>query len=179
MAAGPQRNGFSLHGRWCRGPADAVAGELGWHNENRQADEPDEFGSTPRIRRLEFEGTRDVCPWLTLPAAIAFQAEIGWENIRARNAELAAHARAVLATQYRPATPLNPALHGFLTAFHLPTQVDGPALRKYLWEEHRIEVPIIERPHGLLMRVSTHFYNTEEEIGRLAEALFAFARAGT
>ena len=34
-----------------------------------------------------------------------------------------------------------------------------------------IEVPIIERPDCLLVRVSAHFYNTEEEIDRLAEAL--------
>jgi selenocysteine lyase/cysteine desulfurase len=29
----------------------------------------------------------------------------------------------------------------------------------------------VERPDGLLIRASTHFYNTEEEIDRLAEAL--------
>jgi isopenicillin-N epimerase len=32
-------------------------------------------------------------------------------------------------------------------------------------------VPIIERPNELLIRVSTHFFNTEEEIDRLANAL--------
>ena len=30
---------------------------------------------------------------------------------------------------------------------------------------------IVERPEGPLIRVSTHFYNTEEEIDRLADAL--------
>jgi isopenicillin-N epimerase len=49
--------------------------------------------------------------------------------------------------------------------------VEIVALRRRLWEEWRIEVPIVERPEGPLVRVSTHFYNTEEEIDRLADAL--------
>ena len=45
-------------------------------------DERDDFGSTPRLRAFEFEGTRDPCPWLAVPSAIDFQASIGWERIR-------------------------------------------------------------------------------------------------
>ena len=56
----------------------------GWHHDRRRADEQDEFGSTPRLRALEFEGTRDPSPWLTVPTAIDFQAEIGFDRIRAR-----------------------------------------------------------------------------------------------
>ena len=35
----------------------------------------------------------------------------------------------------------------------------------------RIEVPVIERHNKLLLRVSHHFYTTEEEIDSLAGAL--------
>ena len=49
-------------------------------------------------------------------------------------------------------------------------------LRDRLWNEHRIEAPIIERPDGLLLRVSTHFYTTREEIDRLAGALPSLLR---
>jgi selenocysteine lyase/cysteine desulfurase len=47
--------------------------------------------------------------------------------------------------------------------------VDALRLRQLLWERYRIEVPIVERPYGLLLRISTHFYNTHAEIDRLAE----------
>jgi isopenicillin-N epimerase len=69
-----------------------------------------------------------------------------------------------------PWTPEHPALHGSLTAFRLPPRVDPVVLRRRLWRNsHR--APIVERPDGYLIRVSTHFYNTEAEIDRLAEAL--------
>jgi isopenicillin-N epimerase len=42
-----------------------------------------------------------------------------------------------------------------------------------LWELHRIELPVIERPDSLLIRVSTHFYNTTNEIDLLADVLLA------
>ena len=45
-----------------------------------------------------------------------------------------------------------------------------PKLRKELWAR-RIEIPVIERPDRLLIRVSHHFYTTEAEIDRLAEVL--------
>jgi isopenicillin-N epimerase len=63
-------------------------------------------------------------------------------------------------------------MHGSLTAFELPAR--GPqqaaAVRQAIWR-HRIEVPVIERTDRLLLRVSTHFYNTAAEIDRLAEVL--------
>ena len=57
-----------------------------------------------------------------------------------------------------------------MTAFELPHGVNAPKLRKELWDQ-RIEIPIIERPYRLLIRVSHHFYTTEAEIDRLAEVL--------
>ncbi len=136
-------------------------------------DEPDEFGSTPRLRHFEFEGTRDLCPWLVVPTAIDFQAELGWQRIRDRIAALTAHVRRQLGDDLGlpPATPVRPELCGAMTALRLPGGLQAEDLRRRLWREYHIEVPIIERPEGLLVRVSTHFYNTEQEVDRLAEAL--------
>src|SRR5262249_21224063 len=136
------------------------------------ADQPDRFGSTPRLRSFEFEGTRDPCPWLTVPAAIDFQERFGWSNVRSRIAELVAYTREALQGKLGLplATPAHPGLHAAMTAVELPPNVQPQNLREQLWQR-RIEVPIIERPDRLLLRVSTHFYNTEEEIDRLMSAL--------
>jgi isopenicillin-N epimerase len=151
----------------------------GYRHEHARRDEPDECGSTPRLRFLEFEGTRDCCPWLAVPAAIDFQAALGFEHIRTRIAELVTHVchRFDGREGLRLHTPRHPALHGALTAFRLPAGLDAPALRDALWAQ-RIEAPIVERPDGLLLRISTHFYNTEAEVDRLAEVLPDVLRAG-
>jgi isopenicillin-N epimerase len=68
-------------------------------------------------------------------------------------------------------TPPTPSLHGSLTAFRLPNcGLPWHEIRKRLWERG-IEIPIIERPDGLLIRVSTHFYNTRAEIDLLVKSL--------
>jgi isopenicillin-N epimerase len=106
-----------------------------------------------------------------VPVAIDFQSELGWMNIRHRIAELAEYTRKVIGdTGLSLATPAVPGLHGAMTAFNLPPSVSATRLRKELWDR-RIEIPVIERPNRLLLRVSHHFYTTEEEIDRLAKTL--------
>ncbi len=151
----------------------------GWHADRTRLDEREEFGSTYRIRRFEFEGTRDPCPWLAVPAAIDFQEKIGLANIRSRNADLVAYTRRRLGQlELTAATPVHPELHGFMTAFRLPARIEATPLRQHLWEKRRIEAPVVERPDCLLLRVSTHFYNAEEEIERLALAVKEFFNPG-
>ena len=130
------------------------------------------------------------CPWLAVPAAIDFQDSLGWQRIRGRVVQLAGYVR----QRFRNvpglslATPTEPALHGAMTAFRLPGDTDPVALRRGLWQRYRIEAPVIERAERFvgrvvqeheqqtfrwryLIRVSTWWYNTEEEIERLATAL--------
>jgi isopenicillin-N epimerase len=144
----------------------------GWHYDRSRADERDEFGGTPRLRSFEFEGSRDLTAWLVVPDAIDFHERIGAAAIRRRHRELSDHTRAQVNGRgsVTLATPVHDELRGGITAFRLPP-CDPLAVKKALWERHRIEVNVIEHPEGNLVRVSTHFYNTEEEIERLATAL--------
>ena len=162
-----------LHVSWGYYPDKYPLGEI---MKSVGPDERDNYGSTPRVRFLEFEGTRDICPWLAVPAAIDFQTELGWENVRARIAELAAYTRTGRRLGKRGlelATPASP----FCTPWsHDCVQscpasgISAPRLRKELWDR-RIEIPVVERQDRLLLRVSHHFYTTEAEIDRLAEML--------
>ncbi len=144
---------------------------LGEITRSHGPDDRDSYGSTPRVRFLEFEGTRDICPWLAVPAAIDFQSRLGWGEVRGRISALAEHTRQVIGkTGLKLATPAARGLHGAMTAFELPAGTNAARLRQALWAR-RIEIPVVERPDRLLLRVSHHFYTLEEEIDRLAEVL--------
>ena len=146
----------------------ADAYPIGEPGRSPSPDARDAFGSTPRVRFLEFEGTRDPCPWLVVPDALDFQDVLGWENVRARAAELGAYTRRVISLP--PATPVTPGMSGTMTAFALPAGTDAVALRRALWGR-RVEIPVIERPDRLLLRVSHPFFTTESELDQLAEVL--------
>jgi isopenicillin-N epimerase len=175
----PSGAGFLHFGQGNEDRLEPMQVSWGWHADRTKLDERDEFGSTLRIRRFEFEGTRDPCPWLAVPAAIDFQEGIGLANIRSRNADLVAYTRQRLGRlELTAATPVHAELHGFMTAFRLPARTQAIPLRQHLWDTHRIEAPIVERPDCLLLRVSTHFYNRKEEIDRLASAVKEFLQHG-
>jgi isopenicillin-N epimerase len=169
----PSGSGFLCLGSGSAERIQPLQVSWGWHHDRTRLDEADEYGSTPRLRALEFEGTRDVCPWLAVPAAIDFQEGLGFPAIRARIADLADYVRDRVGAVdgLTLATPVHPAMHGGMTAFRLPAGTSAVTLRERLWETYRIEAPVIERPDGLLVRVSTHFFNTHEEIDCFAEAM--------
>lgn len=165
----PTGSGFLVLGSGSEDRLQPLQVSWGYHTSATALDQRDEFGSTPRIRRLEFEGTRDVCPWLAVPEAIAFQQDLGFDRIRQRQRELSSLVRQKL--NWLPsATPDHPDLSGAMTAYELRPEVEVRRLREFLWNA-RVEVPIFERCDRLLLRVSTHFYNTEEELARLADVL--------
>ena len=58
--------------------------------------EPEIPGPSPFIDQQEFDGTRDITPFLSVPAAIDFQAEHGWPGVRDRCHALVREARKAL-----------------------------------------------------------------------------------
>ena len=58
----------------------------------------------------------------------------------------------------------------------LPVPAQDPeALRRELFERHRIEVPVTRHRDQVFVRVSVQGYNTEDELERLLEALAGIA----
>jgi isopenicillin-N epimerase len=155
----PKGAGF-LHVR--PGYQERVDGPIvGWGHE-----EPATF-----ISRTQEQGTRDPAAYLTVPAAIAFQEEHAWDEVRAGCVASCRAARrdlcAVLGTE--PIAPEEMVLQ--MASVRLPDGVNGEALEHLLWDEHRIDIPVMRRPQKDLLRISVAAYTTREDVERLLDVL--------
>nr|CAA39986.1 isopenicillin N epimerase [Lysobacter lactamgenus] len=152
---------------------------ISWGHRSAQAesapDERDPFGSTPRLRRLECEGTRDICPWFAVPEAIGFQRSFGADAGFAHRRALAGYARERFAESlgWAVATPPDPALGSAMTAFAVPAQAEPERLQRTLWERFRIEAAVVDRLGQPLLRLAPHVYNSRSDIDVLVESLRA------
>ena len=109
-----------------------------------------------------WQGTRDPSAYLAVPAAIAFQAEHDWPSVRARCHALLAAAD----LGFEPLTDDYVQMRGYRVE-----HPDPAALKRRLYDEHRIEVPIVETTQGWVLRVSVQAYNDAADLDALAAAL--------
>lgn len=119
-----------------------------------------------------WSGTRDPSAWLAITAAIEFLQQIGLEAFRARTHHLARYARERLQalTGLPSLMPDDIAWYGSMAHVQLPPG-DAKSLQRTLWEQHRIETPIIAWGGQRWLRVSCHLYNTKGEIDQLLAVL--------
>ena len=132
---------------------------------------------------FDWIGTRDPSAWLTVGEGIAFLESLGVERVRARNHALAVEAGAMLAAAWDTETGAAPALFGAMATVRVPggraaTHDGALALRRRLWAERRIEVPVMPFAGALWIRVSAQVFNETADYERLARALPAIAAVG-
>jgi isopenicillin-N epimerase len=144
----------------------------------------------PRFR-LEFDwvGTGDPTAALALPAAIDWMARLepgGWPAVMAANRALALEARDRLMALVGGEAPAPDDLVGSMAVVPIPglgTDQDAAWLHEALFDEDRIEVPIVpfpvpgarprptDPPRSVLVRVSAQRYNDSGDVDRLVTAL--------
>jgi isopenicillin-N epimerase len=120
----------------------------------------------------EWQGTRDPAVYLSVSAAIQFQAEHDWPRVRQECHELLREARRRIEelTGLPPICPDSPDWYAQMAAFPLPA-CDGAALQRRLYDEYRVEVPLIEWNGRQLVRVSVQGYNTAGDVEALKASL--------
>ncbi len=127
-------------------------------------------GRTTLERRLQWQGTRDLAAYLTVPAAIQFLAEHDWPQHQRRCHEWAVNTlHTVLARNgLQPVAP--DMAFGQMVPIPVLTR-DANQLRQQLFEQHHIEVPVTQHGPHTFVRVSVQAYNTEAELATLVGAL--------
>jgi isopenicillin-N epimerase len=134
--------------------------------------EADPPGDSLFIDYFEWTGTRDIAAFLAVPAAIEFQESNHWPRVRSECHSLLrstiAGVTALSATQ-----PLynDDSWYVQMGAAELPASVDTKSLQNRLYDEYRIEVPLLEWNDRKLIRVSVQGYNARRDVDRLLEAL--------
>ena len=106
--------------------------------------------------------------------AARFIESVGVAEIEARNVSLAARFKAQLAEipAVSVLSPMNDAASAGLVSFAVAGQSADSAVAR-IWQDHRIVVRQVHYPEAI--RASLHFFNTEEEVDRLAGAVAELA----
>jgi isopenicillin-N epimerase len=129
-------------------------------------------GPSPFVDEQSRQGTRDYSAYLTVPAAIAYQAERNWPAVREECHELAREARTGLAelTGMPPWTDDSPDWFGQMVCVPLP-DCDVVAFACHLREKYRIEIPVMMWQDRPFIRVSVQGYTTRADINALLKAV--------
>ena len=119
----------------------------------------------------EWQGTRDISPFLSVPTAIDFQAQHDWGTVQADCHKLAVETRQRLNELLAKPPICGEDLFSQMFAVQLPREIDLQRLKTRLYEEFSIEVPVYEWNKRSMLRVSIQGYNVQSDVDRLVSAL--------
>lgn len=136
----------------------------GWQSERPSA--------SRFIDEQEWQGTRDIAAYLSVPAAIQFFNDHNWRAVCQQCHEVVRYARqqATALTGMPSLTPDDAAWFSQLSALPLPP-CDLDALKTRLYNEYQIEIPVINWNQRHFVRISIQGYNTPADVDALIAAL--------
>jgi len=133
---------------------------------------PGEPGPSVFVDAIERQATHDIAAYLSVPAAIEYQRQRDWPAVRAECHELARMARRGISkiTGIDPLVADDPRWFAQMATLPLPA-CDGALLKKRLYDEYRVEIPVGAWGDIPCLRVSVQGYNTRSDIERLIDAV--------
>lgn len=127
------------------------------------------LGRSTFERRMQWQGTRDLSAWLAVPAAIDFLARNDWPTVRQRCHDLARFGLQSI-TARNGLTPIGRD-EDWAQMLAIPVRSnDADALRKRLFDDERIEIPVTTHAGQVFVRLSVQGYNSRVDIDRLIAA---------
>jgi isopenicillin-N epimerase len=119
----------------------------------------------------EWQGTRDLAAFLSVPAAIAFQQSKQWQTLHPLCHTLAVSTRRRIEAITGLASICPDLSFGQMFSVRLPDSVDLDGLKNKLYDTYHIEVPTIRWNGGKFLRVSFQVYNDQQDADCLVQAL--------
>jgi isopenicillin-N epimerase len=135
--------------------------------------ESDKPGPSQFIDYHEWQGTRDLAAFLSVPAAIRFQYDYDWGSIRKDCHDLASWTRNKINNTFgfEALSPDSPDWFSQMFATYLPRGIDPEELKTRLYQEYHIEVPTHKWDGQPLIRVSFQAYNDQSDAELLIAAM--------
>lgn len=158
---------------YCRPEIQSIIQPLvvswGWQAETPGASQFNDY--------MEWIGTRDLSPFLSVPRAIQFQTQLNWSQIRQQCHQLASQCRQQIQRRYQlpEITPDRAEFYQQMGAVQLPSNLNLEALKLRMYNEFKVEIPLIRWEERNLIRFSFQIYNDEKDIQQLMQALTAYA----
>lgn len=158
----PKGSAFLYVRRALQNQIEPLVVSWGWH--------PEKITAAPFVMEQEWQGTRDIAAYLATPRAIQFLQENDWDTVRAECHALAMYAQEKICAQFGLAPIASPDWFAQMVTIPLPP-CDRERVKTRLYDEFRIEVPIIEWNERQFVRVSVQAYNTRADVDALIDAL--------
>lgn len=162
----PKGSAF-IYARWDRKPLlEPLVVSWGW-GENKQFS----YGSN-LLDYLQWMGTDDPSAYLAVPAAIAFQAEHHWPDVRRQCHGLLCQALDRIGDLTGLESPYpNDTYYHQMAIAPLPPIADLAAFKTQFYDRFRVEVPFTEWGGRQFVRISVQGYNLQDDIDALVDAL--------
>src|SRR5690606_9157873 len=124
------------------------------------------------IDLLQWTGTKDPAAALTVPTAIQFMQEHNWDEVRNECHDLLRQGIEQICNLVSmvPLYPLDSDFYGQMGIAPLPLS-NLAILKSRLYDEHKIEVPLIQWQDKQFIRISVQGYNSLKDIEALVKAL--------
>jgi isopenicillin-N epimerase len=128
----------------------------------------------------QFNGTRDFSAYLTIPKSIEFMEKHNWRTVSqaCKQNVLNAAPSFCEALDSQPLAPLTPEFFGQLCSAEVKTS-RPEELQKLLFEEYKIEIPVMRLQDKSFMRFSFQAFNTPQELDYLNESIRKIKRETT
>ncbi|HBG75032.1 MAG: hypothetical protein A2X25_04505 [Chloroflexi bacterium GWB2_49_20] len=121
---------------------------------------------------LQWTGTKDPSAFLSVPAAIQFMQDNHWDKVRFECHRLLRIAIEQICnvSNKKPLYPLESDFYAQMGIAPLPV-TNLTVLKSRLYDEYKIEVPLIQWRESQFVRISVQGYNTMEDVDVLIKAL--------
>ncbi len=135
--------------------------------------ESDDPGKSRFLDYHQWQGTRDMSAFLTVPFAIQYLKELNWQTLTKKSHQMVVDFQNEICQMLNtPIICANPHMwQGQMCSFLLPGSPDPVKIQSQLMDNHNIEIPVFSWKDRVILRVSVQPYNSEADLQKLKDIL--------